>query len=172
MNFHLIFVHFPIALFTIYALLELVSVKKLRELSYWFYIKALMVIVGAGSAFVTLQTGEAIENKFRYLRALVEIHSSWATTSTIVFSVIATAYAIVWINSQWHLEQRTIRYFSTVWALVTKLSVFMLKRWVVFILALFGLVAISITGALGGAISQGPDIDPVVNFVYHLYFAK
>lgn len=172
MNFHVIFVHFPIALFTIYALLELVSIKKLNELSYWFYVKAVLVITGAASALITLQTGDAVEDQYHNFRALVEIHSTWAGIATAIFAVMAVVYAVVWINRQWHLDQRVQGSLSKAWNLLTKLSVFILKRWVLVILALLGLIAITFTGALGGAIAKGPDIDPIVYFIYHLYFVK
>jgi hypothetical protein len=172
MNLHFIFVHFPIALMTLYAFLELVSVKKLRNLPYWLYIKATIAITSAVSAVITLQTGDAIEGKFRYVRDLVEVHSSWADASTAIFLVIAAGYAVSWINNEWKVNTVSIRYFSPVWTVATKLSAVILKRPVIFLLALAGLVCISITGALGGAISQGPDIDPIVHFVYHLFFTK
>ena len=172
MNFHLIFVHFPIALFTIYALLELISINKINQLSYWFFIKAVLVIIGSISAYFTLETGSLIEGKFSYLHDLVNVHSDWATISTIIFSLIAAAYGIAWINREWHFDLRQTGLFSGIWGSATVISKFILKRLIVFILALAGLIAITITGALGGAISQGPTIDPVVNFVYHLYFTK
>lgn len=36
--------------------------------------------------------------------------------------------------------------------------------------AALGLVAITITGGLGASIVYGPDVDPVVHFIYSLFF--
>ena len=36
------------------------------------------------------------------------------------------------------------------------------------LLALLGLIAITITGGLGGAIVYGKDVDPIVSFIYKL----
>lgn len=37
-------------------------------------------------------------------------------------------------------------------------------------LALLGIIAVTITGALGGAISHGANTDPVVQMIYNLFF--
>ena len=57
MNLHPIFVHFPIALFTLYALLECARFKKLQEQTYYFYLKAFLVITGglaSSAAYITM----------------------------------------------------------------------------------------------------------------------
>ena len=38
------------------------------------------------------------------------------------------------------------------------------------LIALVGIVVITITGALGGAIVYGPEVDPIVSVIYHLFF--
>jgi len=57
MNVHPIFVHFPIALLTIYALLELIQFKKVTSWNPWFYIKASFVVFGAIGTYAALFTG-------------------------------------------------------------------------------------------------------------------
>ena len=47
MNIHPLLVHFPIALLTIYSLLELVPFKQIYRQSYWFYTKAIILIIGS-----------------------------------------------------------------------------------------------------------------------------
>jgi len=44
------------------------------------------------------------------------------------------------------------------------------ESFIVALAALARLIAISITGTLGGAIVYGPDVDLVVSLVYHLLF--
>jgi len=48
-----------------------------------------------------------------------------------------------------------------------KLKYFILFPPVAIVLALAGLVAITVTGGLGGAIVYGPDADPFFKLVYH-----
>ena len=57
-----------------------------------------------------------------------------------------------------------------IWETLGKIESLVLESFIVALAALAGLIAISITGALGGAIVYGPDVDPVVSLVYHLLF--
>jgi hypothetical protein len=34
------------------------------------------------------------------------------------------------------------------------------------------MILVTIVGALGGALVYGPEVDPVVSVVYHLFFTK
>ena len=165
-------VHFPIALLTFYAVLEIISFKRLRALPYWWYLKAVLVIAGAISAFATRQTGEMIEHDFAYVRNVVEVHALWATITTAVFAVLAICYLIVWISEAYPAElARHIR-LAKLWKLLMPVQRFVLRRPVSVLLAACGLVAITITGALGGAISSGPDVDPVVKVVYQIFIGS
>jgi hypothetical protein len=38
------------------------------------------------------------------------------------------------------------------------------------VLAVLGFLALSVTGALGNAITRGPESEPITSFVYHLFF--
>lgn len=171
MDIHPIFVHFPIALLTIYAIAELIRFRKLINTIYWFYVKAILVIVGTLSAFLALNTGEGAEDSVsRSLRPLVEMHSSFASVSTWIFGIIAIIYLISWINKS-EFNQRIQA--SSIGNQLNKVVVIVnriLNSSFIILLALIGLVLITITGGLGGAIVYGPDIDPIVNFIYHLFF--
>ncbi len=173
LNIHPIFVHFPIALLTLYALGELVYFKKVRELPYVFYCKAIAVIVGTLSAFVTLQTGEWAERAYRNSSAtmrIIEIHSTWADGAVIVFGVLAAAYAIAWLNrtTYWNQLLQKQSWLQSTWKVLSVLSRVCIQTPLVLALSLAGLIAITVTGALGGSLVYGPDIDPVVSFIYHL----
>lgn len=171
MNIHPIFVHFPIALMTVYAIAELIRFKQLTQTAYFFYIKAVLVIVGTLSAFLALNTGEGAEDLVsRSLDSLVEIHSSFASASTWIFGIIAALYLISWVNkSEWN-QKLMAGVFSKIWSIKVKIANRILNSSLIILMALAGLVVITITGALGGAIVYGPDIDPIVNFIYHLFF--
>jgi hypothetical protein len=172
MNFHLMAVHFPIALLTFYAVLEIISFKRLRALPYWWYLKAVLVIAGALSAFATRQTGEMIEHEFAFVKNVVEMHALWATITTAVFALLAICYLIAWISEAYPAEIARRVWLTKVWKSLTVVQQFVLRRPVSALFALFGLIAVTITGALGGAISNGPEVDPVVKFVYNLLITK
>lgn len=171
MNIHPIFVHFPIALLTVYAIAELLRFKSLREKSYFFYVKAVLVIGGTLSAFLALNTGETAEHlQDRALRPLIEIHSTFATVSTWIFVVLALAYLVGLIErSTYNLKLQQSR-FAKIWNIKIRVANYILSSYISIVLACAGLIAITITGALGGAIVYGPTIDPIVNYVYHLFF--
>lgn len=57
-----------------------------------------------------------------------------------------------------------------IWIAIKKHTGYVLRSPFLPFLALIGLIAITMTGALGGAIVYGPNVDPVVKFVYSLFF--
>lgn len=171
MNIHPIFVHFPIALMTIYAVAELLRFKKIKETAYWFYVKAVLVIIGTISAFVALNTGDSAEHLAnKDLRPLIEIHSTFASASTWIFGFLAIVYLVSWISKSEFDQKLRSSKFSKIWNIKVNIAQKILNGYLPVILALIGLATITITGALGGAIVYGPEIDPIVSFIYHLFF--
>lgn len=171
MNLHPIFVHFPVALLTLYAILELLRFKKLTNWQPFFYVKMAMVFFGTLGTLPSLVSGDAIEHQFGVgqARTLVETHAGWAIGSTWIFGLITLFYLITWINRTGALSKITQdKIVAPLWKLLTRLSDAVIKRNLVIALALIGLLAITITGALGGAIAYGPDIDPAAQFFYNL----
>lgn len=171
LNIHPLFVHFPIAFMTIYALVELIRFKKINSQPYWFYVKIVLLVVGVLGAFVALQTGELAEDEYRAVHQLVETHSFFATFSTVVFGILAGLYIVTWLKeckSFISLFQKNgIR---QLWQLLNIIQRVFYRPWFLVLGALMGLGAITITGALGGAIVYGPDVDPIVSWIYHLFF--
>ena len=164
MNIHPIVVHFPIAFLVVYALCELLRFRKITGQPYWFYLKAFLVIVGISVALVAYQAGEAIEHLFEAeYGEVVRAHALFARISIMLFGILAASYFIAWLN-----RLKTIN--SSSWRMLTRIQTLVLETPVVIILAVLGLIAISITGALGAAIAHGPDMDPFVSFVYKLLF--
>lgn|SRR5512135_150747 len=164
MNLHPIFVHFPIALLTVYAVLELARFKKLQERLYAFHVKATLVILGAVSSIPAYLTGseqlEAMPPASPFYRTVV-IHSHWALATVLIFGFLAAVKAAEWLLLEWtSMPERLKKPLG--W------SRYVAKSALAPILALIGLACVTVTGALGGAIAYGPDVDPVVTFVYKL----
>lgn len=172
MNIHPVFVHFPIALLTLYALSELLYVKKLRELPFMFYTKAIVVILGALSSFVTLQTGEWAAAQYQASTTLkiIAVHSSWADLTVGVFTLLAASYLVLWLGKYPRLVAWLTQtsYVRPLWRLCTMVAHWCVETPLVVALAAAGLAAITITGALGGSLVYGSEVDPVVSFIYHL----
>ena len=177
MTLHPIVVHFPIALLTLYSVLELLRWRWFRELSGWTLLKGVLVIVGSVGAFVALQTGELIERQFRgdaVLRPVVAAHFLWANITMWVYGVVALAYTLVLLEQVGILTAFALRWSAgrPLLAWVRRghavAAQFTQGAWVI-PPALVGLVALTVTGALGGSLVYGHNVDPVVEFVYRLY---
>lgn len=163
MNIHPIFVHFPIALFTLFSILELLRFRLKQP--YWFYVKAVLVIFGFLSAIVTIFTGLAAAENFRGsdLESVIAVHASFAVSATFIFMILAWAYFVAWVNSVKQIQNNN-------WLFFTKIQKILIETNFAYILTILGLIAITITGALGGSMVYGPEVDPFVSFVYHLFF--
>lgn len=162
MNIHPLFVHFPIALLTVYVLAEFFSVKKLKDQMWWWNLKAVLLGVGVLGSFSALQTGEMAE-ELTGRSQLIEVHSTYATITVWIFGVIALVYVITGIRKYLGL------YVQEGFTRQIFLFLFSIERVVIYgipALAFIGLITLTITGALGGALVYGPDVDPVVSFIY------
>ncbi len=146
-NVHPLLVHFPIALLTIYSILEIVSIKRLRELPYWIYVKASLLLIGTISILPTILAGLIIEDQFKGQEKLVDLHSKFGELSALVYGLLTVFYIYSWIK-------KTQNKMPT---LVSALSI-------------VGLVLLLITGALGGTIVYGPNLDIFTSFIYHIFF--
>lgn len=160
MNLHTFFVHFPIALLMIYALCELARFQKLLAWPSWFYIKAFLVIIGAGSSVVAYEFGEIAEHAGIYNKQILEMHIFFARISVLTFGLLAAAYAALVINQIKPLG-------VPLWDAAMRIARFLTGSFVV-VPAFIGLIAISVTGAFGSALVRGPQGDFVVSFIVNL----
>lgn len=151
----------------IYAAFEVLRFRALTRQSWYEPVKAVLLVVGVLSSFLALASGEAAEELIGE-DSLVELHSGFAAASTWIFGGLLAAYLIRMLSAS-GISLR-LEKLGPVWRMILALSRFLLKAPVAVILALAGLAAITVTGALGGAIVYGPDIDPIVSFIYHLFF--
>ena len=170
MNPHPFIVHFPVAFLSVYCLLELVRIRYITSAFYWFYIKASMVIIGTVGAGAAYLSGEIAEELYGETQ-LVEIHSKFAKLSVVIFGLIAALYVISWL-SRLELVQKLENYFglneNRFYVFFRRIPNYLTDSFIMVLPALAGLVCIVITGALGGALVYGPDVDPAVRIIYDL----
>jgi uncharacterized membrane protein len=168
MNIHPAFVHFPIALLIVYAILECIRPRYVMERRSWHDIKAAFVLLGTLSAFAALTTGEMAEEIVeRTQHQLVEMHSLFATISTWIFGLLALAYLIALVTE--HVPALAAQVW---WEIIKSIGLFIERSYIAIPFALLGIVTLTIAGALGGAIVYGPDADPIVSFIYSLFFSR
>jgi len=159
-------VHFPIAFLTVYALFELMQFPVLTRQSWYTPIKCTLLYVGTFFGFIALQTGDLAEHAAARSN-LIEIHSTWGAVSMWIFGVLSVCYILLFVSKEpWFMEKIEGR-FKRAGTFFPAMAEAILK--IAPIGALLGLTAITITGALGGSIVYGPDTDPVVHFIYHLF---
>lgn len=169
MNLHPIFVHFPVALFTVYAVMELIPSRKLRAHISWFFVKAAFILIGIASSSAAYLTGTLIEEEFEQDKVygpIVEMHSFFAGMTIAVFAVIALAYLILFLQKS-SLQSRLLTWqpWQRISSLVLRIYA---SRTILPLLALIGLGCVTVTGALGGSIVYGESADPLVGIIYRV----
>jgi len=180
MNIHPLFVHFPIGLLVVYALLEVVIRGRLASrFPSLVPIKGFLAVMGALASYLTVITGEMAEEAIQgtvsipdQMSRLIETHSAYAVSATIVFSVLAVAYLVYFIERTKFASSAfaVSSPLSPIWRVIQRLSRIMRETALGPVLALVGLILITITGGLGASIVYGPDIDPFVRFIYTVFF--
>jgi uncharacterized membrane protein len=160
-NIHPIFVHFPIALFTVYAIIKILPTQKWFPAIAWKHIERTLLFFGVLGAFAALSTGEIAEELSRPDHDLVETHSLFATTTTWIFSILLAgeilSVLMPWIN----LRLKSVTSLKALGFLKDLLT----HRILSTTLALLGLITISITGLLGGVMVYGTSADPLSGIV-------
>ncbi len=170
MNIHPALVHFPIALLTVYAVLELARFRFFVGRPYWFHLKAAFLLLGLAGALLARQTGEFVAEQIDRnapVFAIIEKHALFANLTGLIFGVLGLAYFMVLFEREAWLPNIRAK-FPRVVGFANEF----LASPVAPLVALAGLLAVTITGALGGAMVYGPNTDPVVSFVYQLLIGQ
>ena len=171
MDLHPLFVHFPIALLTLYSFLEVI--RRFTKNEHWVKVRAVLVIAGTIGAFVSLSSGEIAEKLFgdRTLHNLLEAHAIAANATTWIYAILAVSYLILWLQQTTAhppLLQRILGKARLGEPLASKI----LGTPVAPALAALGFIGLSLTGALGAILVYGPQFDPVTSLVYNLLFGR
>lgn len=153
-NIHPIIVHFPIALLFVYSLLKIIPLYKWFPQAGWKQTERVFLILGFIGACVALYTGEIAEHLVRPSHDLVEMHAAFATISVCIYGALLLGDIIMWIGSKRLLPK-----------FIIGLGKILTHRAIGVILALCALVAISVTGLLGGVMVYGTSADPFAGTV-------
>lgn len=179
MNIHPLFVHFPIGLLVAYSVLEIVAYAwpSIRRQSWLFPVNVFLLYVGVLGAFVALFTGGVAEDLIRNTNPrafILEVHSPVAGVTTLLYVILAAAYTVRLFDMKgW--GNRIVgsnNFLINILRLKRYLTHLVLDTWVLPVLALLALAGMTVTGALGAAIVYGPNADPFVSFIYHLFWAQ
>ncbi len=163
-NIHPIFVHFPIALLIVYSFLKIVPFERWFPRVAWRQIERVLLVTGVLGAFVALSTGETAEHLVRPNRQLVQMHSLFADIATWLYGALLAGEMLSLLNPYLVLKFGA----NTLTKILIRTEKLIMSRLVSVVLAILGLIAISVTGLLGGALVYGATADPVAPFVLHL----
>lgn len=169
MDLHPIFVHFPVALISLFAVLELVPLEKKLGKNY-FFTKFTFLFFGVFLSIPAYMTGgiagEVVERG--PLHNVVELHGFFAGTTIVVAIVLLLIYAV-----RFGLEYRDTLSGKCVSHFIPERVLTMTRpctaRGIVVFLAVALLLLVTITGALGGSMVYGPDVDPIAKVLYKIF---
>ena len=163
-NIHPLFVHFPIALLVVYSVLTILPLPKWFPKFAWRQIRQIVLLFGVLGAVAASSTGEIAEKLVRPDHDLVEMHAFFAATSTWIYGVLLVGEVLLYVNN--FLQKKGM--FTSVIPFLLWVEKCITHRIVTALLAFLGLLAISVTGLLGGVMVYGATADPVAPFVMNL----
>ncbi len=163
-NIHPIFVHFPIAFLMLYSLIKILPLRRWVSSISLKAIERTLLIAGIIGGFFALQTGELAEHLTSPVESVVEMHSAFANASVWIYGAILLGELMVicgsYVNSK--IQNKTI--LNIYGVLVTLLT----NKYLVIILAVVGVITISLTGLLGGVMVYGTTADPFASVILSL----
>lgn len=171
MNIHPLIVHFPIALLSVYSLLEVI--RRFTPGHKWLHARAVLVITGTIGAFFSLSSGETAEHLYqnRDLHAVLEMHSLMANITTWIYAILAACYLLHWLKVDVN-QQKLPGFVRTIIDGLSKVSSVILRTPLAPLLALIAFLALGFVGGLGGILVYGPEFDPVTSLIYSTFFSN
>jgi len=139
-NIHPIFVHFPVALLFLYSVIKILPLRKFFPKVFWKHIERVLLVAGLLGACAAIYTGTIAKTLVQPDRELVRAHITFALSSTAVYSLLLFFEIIAVLRP---------KYLDLTNGKISKL------------LALAGIICISVTGMLGGVMVYGLSADPL-----------
>ncbi len=172
MNIHPLFVHFPIALLSIYVFLELVTpfIKNVKYKTGVEHTKSIFIIFGAISLVPTLVAGDIAAGLIN-AGNIVETHEMFAQLTAVVFYILAFAYLLPVVDSVPYVKIIFGKYkwLTNLVAFWRKFTTIVMYPVIKISLAILGFILLLITGALGAGIVYGPNFDPFISLIYKMF---
>lgn len=165
MDLHPLTVHFPIALLSLYSVMEILRLRLLLRQNFWFPTKLILLVIGTAGAFVSLGTGEEAAEAARgnLDPRVLQAHAAFAAAATWVYAVLAGAYLLTW------LDRSTPKVRSLpAGAFLVRLAGWIALSPLSMVFAVAGLLLMTVVGALGASMVYGPEVDPAVGAIYRL----
>lgn len=160
-NIHPILVHFPIAFFLLYSLLRILPFQRWLPKVSWQHIRLVVLVAGVLGAMAASATGELAEELVRPDHRLVETHAFFASASTWIYVLLLVGEILFVIN-----PYLAVRFFSNpILKIFTFFERILTNKFIAILLAVLGVLAITLTGLLGGAMVYGTSADPLAPFV-------
>ncbi len=170
-NYHLIMVHFPIALLTLYCFLEVLTIFRVFYQKHGLEIaKGILVLSGTFSAILSRQTGEMISegaNKVYLNRNILQLHEGFSFWATFIFVILSLSYLIYFFENIEALKTHKI-YTTFKGKIHSQLKQFIKifnSRAIRVTLAIVGFCIILGTGTLGGILAHGCNSDPMTKLM-------
>lgn len=163
-NIHPILVHFPIALLVLYSVVKILPLQRLFPQVAWRQIERMLLTFGFLGALAALATGDLAEQIAKPEHDIVEMHSTFADISTILYGflllgeVASILNGRIFADKHWYKTAKISRLFERV----------LCNRVFSILLSLAGLICITVTGLLGGVMVYGSTSDPIAPFVLKL----
>lgn len=156
-NIHPIFVHFPIALLFLYSFVKILPFKRWFPRVAWKDIERALLLVGVLGAFAALATGETAEHLVGPNRELVNMHSTFATLATWLYGALLVGEILSVINPIFlpKISSPGVTKFAQA------LEKLLCNNGFSKLLAFCALIAIFVTGLLGGVMVYGTTADPL-----------
>ncbi len=163
-NFHPVFVHFPIALLLLYSFIKVVPFKKWFPSISWRQIEQVLLTAGIFGAFAALATGETAEHLVKPNHDLVEMHSLFASMSTFTYGTLFLGELLSILNISFIPKLK----IGIITSISAKLEKIFTNNTFSKVLAVYGFLAISVTGILGGVMVYGLSADPLAPILLNL----
>ena len=160
-NIHPILVHFPIALLFVYSIIKIIPFRRWFSKVSWKQVELFLLVCGVISALAAAATGDTAERLARPNHQLVEMHSTFAGITIWIYAVILLGEFLVFLTPVIIPKLKSPKFTSFCISIQKLLT----HPAVSISLAVLGLVALTITGLLGGAMVYGTTADPLVPFV-------
>lgn len=163
-NIHPLFVHFPIALLFVFSLIKIIPFQRWFSSMSWKDAGRVLLAAGFLGALVANSTGEIAEHLTRPNRALVHMHENFASITIFLYGVLLAGELIGFLlerHPSFVEKVKLTKIFSFLADLIN-------NHFFVISFSLLGLVALTITGVLGGVMVYGTSADPLAPFILNL----